>query len=230
MLQNRSGMDEIAAAFDGVDHVLGQNEPLPKFDYYVHVMGLPRVFGTDLDSIPAEVPYLRVDPVRVERWSRRLASDAGCLKVGIAWAGRPGHERDAYRSIKLRTLLPICEIEGIEFYSLQKGEGEEEITAIAKASQLATLDARNDFDGTAALVAAMDLVISVDTSIAHLSGALARPTWILLAFAPDWRWQTAGSESRWYPTARLFRQSSRGNWPSVVSRVRSSLVEWIEQR
>jgi len=231
MLQNRTGMDEIAAAFDGIDRVLRENEPLPEFDYYIHVMSLPRVFGTDLDSIPAEVPYLGVDPVRVARWSKRLANDRGRLKVGIVWAGRAGHERDAYRSIKLRSLLPICEVEGIELYSLQKGEGAAQLQTLGVDAKIVDLqDELADFAETAAAISLLDLVISVDTSVAHLAGALGKSVWILLPHAAEWRWLERREDTPWYPTARLFRQRKSGDWGDVVERVNAGLQEMVSGR
>ena len=231
LVQAPRQLTRLIATVPGVADISVAGDPFPSHDVHIPLPSVPGALGIDAKNIPATVPYVRADDHRRRSVADEALRIAGrARKVGIAWAGARRNANDHRRWCPLASLAPLFETEGIAWFSLQKGEGEEEISAIANASRLATLDARNDFDGTAALVAAMDLVISVDTSIAHLSGALARPTWILLAFAPDWRWQTAGSESRWYPTARLFRQSSRGNWPSVVARVRSSLAEWIGQR
>src|SRR5438046_2172039 len=144
-------------------------------------------------------------------------------KVGIAWAGARHNTNDRRRSCPLALLASLFEIREVAWFSLQKGDGEEEIAAVPNAKRLVCLDARNDFDRTATLATALDLVISVDTSIAHLAGALARPTWILLPFAPDWRWQLGRDDSPWYPTLRLFRQPRPRDWQSVVARVQVRL-------
>jgi ADP-heptose:LPS heptosyltransferase len=130
----------------------------------------------------------------------------------------------------LTALEPLLAARGIAWFSLQKGTPEEEIAAIPAARTLIQLAARNDFDGTAALVEALDLIVTVDTSIAHLAGALAKPTWILLPFAADWRWGDTVTRSPWYPTVRLFRQPRRGDWTSVVAEVRAALAEWAGGR
>jgi tetratricopeptide (TPR) repeat protein len=230
MLQNRPGMDEIAGAFNGVDRVLAENEPLPKFDYYIHIMSLPRVFGTDIDSVPAEVPYLRVDPVRGERWAKRLSDGCG-LKVGIVWAGRPGHVRDAYRSIPLQLLLPIRDVEDVQLYSLQKGAGTAQLQALGADAKIVDLEEElTDFAETAAAISVLDLVISVDTSVAHLAGALGKPVWILLPHPAEWRWLEQREDTPWYPTARLFRQRKSGDWDDVVARMKAKLQEITSQR
>lgn len=229
MLQNRPGMDEIACAFDGVDRVLVENEPLPKFDYYIYIMSLPRVFGTDIDSVPAEVPYLRVDPVRGERWAKRLSEGSG-LKVGVVWAGRPTHVRDAYRSVPLQSLLPLRDVEDVQLYSLQKGAGAAQLQALGADAKIVDLEEElTDFAETAAAINVLDLVISVDTSVAHLAGALGKPVWILLPHPAEWRWLERREDTPWYPTARLFRQHESGNWDDVVDRVKAKLQEMASQ-
>jgi len=230
MLQNRPGMDEIAGAFDGVDRVLGENEPLPEFDYYIHIMSLPRVFGTDIDSVPAEVPYMRVDPNRVERWTKQLSDGRG-LKVGIVWAGRPAHARDAYRSVQLQSLLPIRDVEDVQLYSLQKGVGASQLQALGAGAKIVDLQAQlTDFAETAVAISLLDLVISVDTAVAHLAGALGKPVWILLPHPAEWRWLEGREDTPWYPTARLFRQRKSGDWDDVVARVKAKLQDMASQR
>ena len=151
-------------------------------------------------------------------------------KAGIAWAGGRHYANDRQRSCTLAQLSPLFDIGDVAWFSLQKDDGEDDRAAVANADKLIRIDARNDFDRTAALAAALDLVISVDTSIAHLAGALARPTWILLPFTADWRWGTSGNETPWYPSARLFRQRSRGDWTSVIAEVHASLAHWLARR
>jgi hypothetical protein len=192
------------------------------------LLSLPLAFGTDLDSIPAAVPYLTVPPDRLTRWRQKLGPRKG-LRVGIAWSGNPNHRDDARRSISLDlfgTLL--TDRPGIEFHVLQ--------TEFRAADQAVLRDmphVRNhaddlhDFGDTGALVSLMDLVISVDTSIVHLAGALDRPVWVLLAHLADWRWLLERDDSPWYPSMWLLRQQERGNWASVLSIARSRLEEML---
>src|SRR5205823_7448846 len=128
-LQARSGLEPLTAGFHGVDRVFDRDAPLSPFDFYIHLMSLPRIFGTDIASIPADIPYLRTDPVRVAKWIGRLAT-AGPLKVGVMWAGNPAHARDRFRSTSLRQLAPLLKIDGVRFYSLQKGQAAAEIEAL----------------------------------------------------------------------------------------------------
>ena len=153
-----------------------------------------------------------------------LAAHAGKRKVGIAWSGSRANSLNRRRSIPLAALAPLFALPGIAWFSLHRSVDEEEISKVPQAAALNRLPVREDFDGMAALVAELDLVISVDTSIAHLAGALARPTWILLASGADWRWYPLGADSPWYPTARLFRQPRLGDWTTVVLRVRDELA------
>jgi len=221
----------LIATVEGVAGVSATDGPFPLHDLHIPLPSVPGVLGVDGAHIPATVPYVRPDDERRGSVASEVARIAGrARKVGIAWAGARYTTYDRHRSCPLAAFAPLFETDDIAWFSLQKGDGEEEIANFARASRLTSLDARTDLDATAALIAAMDLVMSVDTSIAHLSGALARPTWILLPFAPDWRWRIEGSESSWYPTVRLFRQASRGDWTSVVTSVQSSLVDWIAQR
>jgi hypothetical protein len=195
------------------------------------LLSVAAVLGIDASNIPADVPYISVDGAHLRAVANEVASLAGRKrKVGIAWAGARHNANDRRRSCPLALLSSLFEIGDVAWFSLQKGDGEEEIAGLPSAERLLRLDARNDFDRTAALAAAMDLIISVDTSIAHLAGALARPTWILLPFAPDWRWLTGGDATPWYPTARLFRQPRRGDWAGVAIEVRVSLAQWIAHR
>src|SRR5689334_18061836 len=179
---------------------------MPEFDYYAHLMGLPRVFGTEIDSVPDAVPYLRIAPDRLERWRQRLAEDRK-LKIGVVWAGSPTHVRDRYRSTTLEALAPLFDVDGTSWYSLQKGpaalapEQQESRTTIVDLE-----DELTDFAETAAAISALDLIISVDTSVAHLAGALGKPLWLMLAHPAEWRWLEDRDDTPWYPTARLFRQ------------------------
>jgi len=223
VLQNRANLDELAASFPGVDHVLLPKEAMPEFDYYAHLMGLPRVFGTEIDSVPGPVPYLHAAPERLERWRQRLAQDRR-LKIGLVWAGSPTHVRDRYRSTTLKALAPLFDVEGTSWYSLQKGPA----AAALRESGIAIVDLQDeltDFAETAAAISALDLVISVDTSVAHLAAALGKPLWLMLPHPAEWRWLEHRDDTPWYPTARLFRQARMDDWNEVVQRMKPLLIE-----
>lgn len=195
--------------------------PLPAFDFHCPLLSLPLAFGTERDTIPAEVPYLRSEPALRELWGQRLGAQHA-RRVGLVWSGNAGHKNDANRSIALRALLAALPA-GLELVSLQKDlrPGDEGVLVECGVRhfgpQLET------FADTAALVDCMDLVLSVDTSVAHLAGALARPLWLLLPFLPDWRWMLHGDDCPWYPSARLFRQDEERRWNTVLARVASEL-------
>ena len=179
--------------------------------------------GVDLASLPVAVPYLRVDETR----RRAVVAEIGAprYKIGIAWSTGRHDINGRRRSCPLAVLAPLFDSrDDVAWFSLQTGEGDADIASVSGANRLVRLDARNDFDGTAALIEAMDLVISIDTSIVHLAGALARPTWTLLPCASDWRWGATMSDSPWYPTLRLFRQPADGDWTSVAATIRSLIL------
>lgn len=214
----------LAGAFAGVDRVVESGDAI-EYDYYAHLMSLPRVFGTEVATIPAAVPYVRVEEARAERWRARLGADAR-MRVGLAWAGSPGHVRDRHRSLSLSQLAPLGDVAGVRWIGLQKGPHEEEASAPPAGWVLENLGPELcDFGETAAVVDALDLVICVDTSVAHLAGALGRPVWLLLPAPADFRWLEERDDSPWYPGMRLFRQRARGDWAEVVGRVRAALAQ-----
>jgi tetratricopeptide (TPR) repeat protein/precorrin-6B methylase 2 len=220
-----AGLEELMRTMSDVDQVHGPNDLAPDIDFYIHMMSLPRVFGTDLGSIPAEIPYLHADPARSERWAQRLGKDRR-RTVGIVWAGSPSHVRDRYRSLSLRELAPLGEIKGVRWVSLQKGEGAREAEAPPPGMELMNLGPElEDFADTAALISQVDLVLCVDTAVAHLAGALGKLVWVMLPSPADWRWLEGRDDSPWYPTMRLFRQSRRGEWDDVIERVKAALQE-----
>lgn len=224
VLQVRSELVRMAAGFADVDHAYAPPTPVPPFDYYVHVMGLPRAFGTEVATIPRDVPYLRIDPAARAPWQRRFERSDG-LRVGLAWAGNPLHPRDRYRSIALAELVPLFHIPGVDFCSLQKQPKEGELEVLPPGARFTHLgDELADFEATAAAIEQMDLVICVDTAVAHIAGALGKPTWLLLPRVGDFRWLTGREDSPWYPTMRLFRQRVHGEWGEVVARVRDALA------
>lgn len=224
LLKVQEGFEAFARGFPGVDRVLDA-APVPvEFDYYVHPMSLPGVFGTDLATVPAPIPYLAPEPERVARWTQRIAHGNG-LRVGLVWAGNPTHLRDRFRSLALAQLAPLASVPGVRFFALQKGSGEREAAAPPAGFAIDNLGPElGDFLDTAAVIASLDLVISVDTSVAHLAGALGRPIWTLLPRPADWRWLQDGETSPWYPTMRLYRQRTRGDWAEVIARVRDDLL------
>jgi hypothetical protein len=196
------------------------------FVAYCPLSGLPRLHGTTLDTIPREIPYLRADPARTAVWRARLRGllPPGFRRIGIVWAGRSTHNNDFNRSASLHAFAPIAALDGIALVSLQKGPPQIAIAEYFERAPLLNLGAAiADFVDTMAIIEALDLVVTVDTSVAHLAGAMGSPVWILLPYAPDWRWLLDRDDSPWYPTARLFRQSSPGDWGSVVDHVSEAL-------
>jgi tetratricopeptide (TPR) repeat protein len=203
------------------------DEPLPAFDVHLPLMSLPHVLGTRVETIPADVPYITPDPQKCASWRQRFGAAPG-LKVGIVWSGNPQLHGDRDRSLPSSALLPKLVLPGIRLFSLQKAlRPADAPTLAALGSGLTDLAPwLDDFSETAAAVAELDLVITVDTAVAHLAGALGRPAWVLLPFVPDWRWLRDREDSPWYPTLRLFRQSQRGQWAPVVDRITRELKQF----
>ncbi len=193
-------------------------------EFRIPMLSLPRALKTySASDIPRAVPYLAADEQKKAAWAARLANQRECT-VGLVWRGRPTHKNDHNRSIPLATLAPLFSRKDIHFVTLQKGLTEAELGELAQYDNVTMVDEELDsFDDTAAAVSVLDLLISVDSAPAHLSGALGRPTWVLLPFSPDWRWLLAGSDSPWYPSARLFRQESIGDWVGAIRDVGDSL-------
>jgi hypothetical protein len=193
------------------------------------LLSLPLAFGTELDTIPADVPYIAAPEERVVKWRDRLGPPTS-PRVGIAWAGSPTNRNDRNRSIALRHLLSILALPGVEIVSIQKEIGENDREPLRGNAHITHVgDELADFADTAAVISQLDLVVSVDTAVAHLAGAMARPVWLLVPFAPDFRWLLDREDSPWYPTARLFRQPSIGDWESVLARLRRELVTWAKK-
>jgi len=191
--------------------------PLPRYDAWIDQMSLPRVFATSSGTIPARGGYLAAEPVRVAAWWAGLPAGR---KVGLAWAGNPNHSNDHRRSLPAEALAVLLAAPGIQFVSLQLGPRAPEAGLADQSDRL------TDYAETAALIANLDLVVTVDTSAAHLAGALGVPCWVMLPFAPDWRWRLGCEDSAWYDALRLFRQPSPGNWAEVVTNVRTALADW----
>ena len=202
----------------GVSCVVRHGDNLPAFDVHCPTMSLPLAFGTELSSVPAPAHYLQADAAQVAAWSARLGPRTR-TRVGLVWSGSATHDNDANRSIALTTLLAQLP-DGVDFVSLQKEVRERDRAALQSADHIACFgDELHDFSDTAALCSLMDVVVSVDTSVAHLAGALGVPTWVLLPHHPDWRWLLGRDDSPWYPSVRLYRQDSSGSWEAVLQRV-----------
>jgi tetratricopeptide (TPR) repeat protein len=202
-----------------------EGQPLPEFEVHCPMLSLPMAFGTTLENIPADVPYLFADAALSQSWNERTRGYQG-PKVGIVWAGRPAHRNDRNRSIALTTLLPQLKGTGT-FISLQKGPPAAQIQLLDPTLRpIDWTDELNDFADTAALLANLDLVIAVDTAIVHLAGAMNKPVWVLSAFSPDWRWMLHREDSPWYPSLRLFRQPRPGDWQTPIQRMAQALQTW----
>jgi tetratricopeptide (TPR) repeat protein len=198
-------------------------EPAPAFDLYCPLMSLPRALDVTLEGMAADAPYLSAPAAHLEKWRRRLPNSGG-LKVGINWAGNPGFRHDESRSIGLRRMLPLLAQSDVQFFGLQKDLRDGDAEILRSHPRIHSLGGDiESFADTAAIVSLLDLVISSDTSVVHLAGALGKPVWILLQFVPDWRWLLDRDDSPWYPTARLFRQPTIGDWSGVIERVASEL-------
>ncbi len=204
-----------------ISQVFHQAEQMPNLDVHIPLLSLPKAFGTTLENIPHDVPYIYPDLSLVETWLKRL-QDAKGLRIGLVWSGRPSHGNDRNRSLPLSAFAPLAAITGVSFVSVQKGPAASQV-ADSQFPILHLGDEIQDFSDTAAILANLDLLITVDTSVAHLGGAMGIPTWILLPFVPDWRWLLDREDSPWYPTVRLFRQKSIGDWPEVIGRVVEAL-------
>ncbi|MFZ1110111.1 MAG: DUF6165 family protein [Rhodomicrobium sp.] len=216
-------MVELLSQVPGV-RLVTEADPAERFDYQIHFFSLPRAFKTRLGAIPADVPYLKAEPARAGKWAERLGRHG--FKIGIAWQGNPDPSLDMARSAPLSSFAPLAAIEGVRLISLQKGFGAEQIESAGFCVE--TLG--DDFDAgpsafvdTAAVMANLDLVVSIDTSIAHLAGALGRSVWVALKNIPEWRWMLGREDSPWYPTMRLFRQSAAGGWAQVFARMAEEL-------
>jgi tetratricopeptide (TPR) repeat protein len=224
ILEVQDALHPLLSGLDGVALCLPKSaDTPPDFDLHCPLSSLPLAFGTQLDTIPAPASYLPPPPkARMQAWQARLGTHDR-LRVGLVWSGNPGHSNDRSRSTTLRVMSAILD-SSARFYSLQKDPRAEDKAALAERAEIVDLTEHlTDFVETAALVSHLDLVISVDTSVAHLAAALGRPTWILLPFTPDYRWLLDRDDSPWYPSARLFRQDERCDYAPVLERVRAEL-------
>jgi len=219
----QSPLKALAATVPGVALVLGDGEPLPPVDFHCPLLSLPLAFETELATVPANIPYLRAPNERLDKWRNSMPAN-GRLRVGICWAGSATHLNDRNRSIALERFATLLSVPGLDFVSVQKDVSETQ-SALLRAHGVAQLAQQcADLADTAAVLAMLDLVISVDTSVAHLAGAMGKAVALLLPFAPDFRWLLERSDSPWYPTMRLYRQPAIGDWDTPLLRLRQELA------
>jgi tetratricopeptide (TPR) repeat protein len=225
VVQCQDAAVDLVSRSEFVDQVVGRKESLDKIDVQLPLMSLPAVFGTTLNTVPSQVPYLSANPSLIDCWRKRLRA-LGKVIVAIGWQGNRNFGADHLRSLKLANFKALSEIPGVALVSLQKNEGVEQLREIDFAVHdfSTELDNTIPFTDTAAIMASCDLVVTSDTAIAHLAGALARPTWVALGYSPDWRWLTSGETSPWYPTMRLFRQPELYDWKSVFRSMADELA------
>lgn len=236
MIKERGGQvvveiqPELASVFGtvkGVSKIFNRGQTPPKHDFYIPMMSLAHIFGTELKTIPAKVPYISAPDANAVQ----LPTSLGKIKrVGIAWAGRPTHRNDRNRSAGFKHFIEILGLPGMSVFSLQKGPASQDISNFGCDALVTNLSGRiNDFADTAAILSQLDLVITVDTALAHMAGAMGIPTWVAVPFAPDWRWMRGKETSPWYPSMRLFRQKRHGAWEGVFADIRRALRDDIAE-
>jgi Tetratricopeptide repeat len=207
-------------------------DDVPPYRAYAALSGLPRLHGTRIDNVPAPIPYLHADPAKTVSWKERLdrLTPRGFRRVGIVWAGRPTHNNDRRRSATLAAFAPLASLPRVALVSLQKGPSADQTGKYFGRAPLINLGAEiQDYDDTMAIMENLDVIVTVDTSVGHLAAAMGRPAWIMLATAPDWRWLLERTDTPWYPTVRLFRQTVARQWTDVLQRVADALRERFAQ-
>ncbi len=224
LLEVPEALAPLMTGLAGVSRILIWGEPLPLTDFHCPLLSLPLAFGTTLETIPISVPYLSANPETVAAWRARLPQGGEKL-IGVCWKGSSNYKGDHERSIQFADFAPLLSVPGIRFVSLQKELTEEERRL---ADALPIVHPGADFKSTAEMIAALDLVISVDTAWAHWAGAIGKPLWVLLPFSAHWVWFTGREDSPWYPTARLFRQSKIGDWKGVIRNVKKELAKKLD--
>ncbi len=227
IVEAQKELDRLFCGLEGVHDFIPRGNSLPMFDVHCPLLSLPLVFGTVLGTIPGKTPYISVDQALLEQWQHRIGAGHGRVRVGLAWSGNPRHEADKKRSASLDAFSRFAGLPDVTFFSLQKGIAAEETKNPPKGIKLFDFSEElHDFAETAALIANLDLIVSVDTAVAHLAGALGKTVWTLLPYTPDWRWMLNRDDSPWYPSMRLFRQPSEGDWEGVIALVRAELKEF----
>jgi hypothetical protein len=219
----------LMASVPGISQVIADGDTVPDFDLYCPLLSLPLAFKTELTTIPSSVPYIWPPEGRIAKWRDRLPA-SGRLRVGICWAGSPEHVNDGNRSIPLDRFAAILSVPGVDFVSVQKEVSAAQAAILRERGVIQLGHELADFADTAAVVAMLDLVITVDTSVAHLAGAMGKAVAVLVPFSPDFRWMLNRTDSLWYPTMRLFRQASPGDWNGPLDRVREELAAVARRR
>lgn len=229
LFEAKPGLRRLLQGTAGIDVLLERRDsPVPEseFDLYLPMESLPCVFRTALETIPRGIPYLQAPADLIGAWGQRLAAFPQ-PRIGVAWAGNPSSGYDRKRSCQVADFLPLFHVDGFSWFSLQKGEAEAGLQGLAGAEHVVPLGREiADFADTAAIISHLDLVISVETAVPHLAGALGKPVWLLLPWLPAWRWMLDRDDSPWYPQMRLFRQSEPGIWHDVVRRIAAELAQW----
>ncbi len=225
-LEVQPALRELMKTLPGVDRVIARSEAVGEFDTLCPLLSLPGVFKTSLQTIPATVPYLHADPQKLGRWRSIIPPEPEKLKIGLVWVGGPLLREDHLRSAPLSAFAPLAAVPNTRFYSLQKGPAAAQASHPPAGMELVNLDPLiGDFSDTAAAIAHLDLIISVDTSVVHLAGAMARPTWALILRNTCHTWLLDRETTPWYPTLRLFRQTTLGQWPGVIGQVVEELLK-----
>ena len=221
MLEAPKSLIGLLKTLEGVDEIIQEGEELTIFDYHCPLMTLPYAFKTNLTNLPNTIPYLKANQIKINEWVEKLGNKQK-IRIGIVWSGNINHGNDKNRSIMLQKILPYLS-EKYEYISMQK-EVRDVDRHILESSVIRQFTSEiNDFSDTAAICELMDLIISVDTSIAHLAGAMGKKSWVLLPYAPDWRWLLDTEQSPWYPSLRLYRQKTKGVWDEVLKQVSTDL-------
>ena len=232
---------KLLATLPGIERLVVKDDPLSAFDVHAALLSLPAIFHTSLDNVPASVPYLQANADLIEHWRKELAksdvdyrtfASGPVFKIGITWQGNPAFKDDRYRSIPLARFERLASVPGVQLISLQKGPGIEQLQELGERFPILDLGNRLDEDSgpfmdTAAVLKNIDLVISSDTALPHLAGALGVPVWVALPLVPDWRWLLEREDCPWYPTMRLFRQTKLGCWQNVFERIAETLLHHV---
>jgi hypothetical protein len=222
VLEVQAELKPLMASLGSVITLIARGETPPAFDVHCPLGSLPLATNTTPASVPAQIPYLKADPDAVAAWSLRLEA-LPRPRIALAWSGNPAHENDRNRSITFARLAPLLDLPAA-FISVQRDVRPADAMALAAESRVTALgEALHDFRDAAAVLALADLVVTVDTAVLHLAGAMGRPAWLLVPFAPDWRWGLQGDATPWYPDIRLFRQTRPGDWDEVIARVGAAL-------
>jgi Flp pilus assembly protein TadD len=227
ILRCQAPLVSLLSSLSGIDQVIAQSDPIPQFDAWLPLLSVPQFFTPSIETIPRTVPYLSVDDALVRFWRHRVERFAG-LRVGIHWQGNPAFLKDRFRSMPLACFEPLAKLPGVRLISLQKGAGSEQLTQRTATFSVVDLELRpselhGSFVDTAAILSCLDAVVTSDTSLAHLAGALGIDTWLAVPHVPEWRWLLEREDTPWYPTLRLVRQSQVGQWGGVFVRIAAAL-------